>query len=151
MWLKCQPKVQSPNHSFFSVFGTFIWLGGLLGQGLVLELGPGLNNTPCRDQSLKVWTASLALRITLVNWGHYQKSCNDGHHGGDRTFHSGGQADLGYMINIIVGKLTYPAKTCQNWRATRWTATYCKENVCWQDQSVLFLAAKTQLFKSLLS
>ena len=33
-----------PNPSFFLFFGTFIQLGGLLGQGLGLGLGPGLDN-----------------------------------------------------------------------------------------------------------
>ena len=32
-----------PN-PFFSFLGTFIQLGGLLGQGLGLGLGPGLDN-----------------------------------------------------------------------------------------------------------
>ena len=44
--------------------------------------------------------------LTLVNWGHYQKSCNDGHRGVDRTFHSGAQADLGYGIDSIFGNTT---------------------------------------------
>ena len=34
----------SPNPSFFLFLGTFIRLGGLLGQGLGLRLGPGLDN-----------------------------------------------------------------------------------------------------------
>ena len=33
-----------PNPSFFLFLGTFIQLGGLLGQGLGLGLGPGLDN-----------------------------------------------------------------------------------------------------------
>ena len=33
-----------PNPSFFLFWGTFIQLGGLLGQGLGLGLGPGLDN-----------------------------------------------------------------------------------------------------------
>ena len=33
-----------PNPSFFPFWGTFIQLGGLLGQGLELGLGPGLDN-----------------------------------------------------------------------------------------------------------
>ena len=33
-----------PNHSCFFFGGTFIQLGGLLGQGLGLGLGPGLDN-----------------------------------------------------------------------------------------------------------
>ena len=32
-----------PNSSFFLFGGTFIGLGSLLGQGLVLRLGPGLD------------------------------------------------------------------------------------------------------------
>ena len=37
-------SVQGPNPSFFFYWGTFIRLGGLLGQGLGLGLGPGLDN-----------------------------------------------------------------------------------------------------------
>ena len=33
-----------PNPSFFLFWGTFIQLGGLLGQGPGLGLGPGLDN-----------------------------------------------------------------------------------------------------------
>ena len=33
-----------PNPSFFLFWGTFIQLGGLLGQGSGLGLGPGLDN-----------------------------------------------------------------------------------------------------------
>ena len=33
-----------PNPSFFFFWGTFIQLGGLLGQGPGLGLGPGLDN-----------------------------------------------------------------------------------------------------------
>ena len=33
-----------PNPSFFPFLGTFIQLGGLLGQGPGLGLGPGLDN-----------------------------------------------------------------------------------------------------------
>ena len=33
-----------PNPSFFLFWGTFIQLGGLLGQGLGPGLGPGLDN-----------------------------------------------------------------------------------------------------------
>ena len=33
-----------PNSSFFLFWGTFIQLGGLLGQGPGLGLGPGLDN-----------------------------------------------------------------------------------------------------------
>ena len=33
-----------PNPSYFLFWGTFIQLGGLLGQGLGLGLGPGLDN-----------------------------------------------------------------------------------------------------------
>ena len=33
-----------PNPSFFLFWGTFILLGGLLGQGLGLALGPGFDN-----------------------------------------------------------------------------------------------------------
>ena len=33
-----------PNPSFFLYWGTFIQLGGLLGQGPGLGLGPGLDN-----------------------------------------------------------------------------------------------------------
>ena len=36
-------SAQGPNPSFYLFWGTFIRLGGLLGQGL--ELGPGLDNT----------------------------------------------------------------------------------------------------------
>ena len=35
-------SAQGPNPYFFNFWGTFIQLGGLLGQGL--ELGPGLVN-----------------------------------------------------------------------------------------------------------
>ena len=35
-----------PNPSFFLFWGTFIQLGGLLGQGPGLGLGPGLDNYP---------------------------------------------------------------------------------------------------------
>ena len=38
-------SAQGPNPSFFIFFGTFIQLGGLLGQGLGLGLGPGLDNS----------------------------------------------------------------------------------------------------------
>ena len=38
-------SAQGPNPSFFFFWGTFIRLGGLLGQGLGLGLGPGLDNT----------------------------------------------------------------------------------------------------------
>ena len=37
-------SAQGPNPSFFFFWGTFIRLGGLLGQGLGLGLGPGLDN-----------------------------------------------------------------------------------------------------------
>ena len=37
-------SAQGPNPSFFLVWGTFIQLGGLLGQGLGLGLRPGLDN-----------------------------------------------------------------------------------------------------------
>ena len=37
-------SAQGPNPSFFFFGGTFIRLGGLLGQGLGLGLGPGLDN-----------------------------------------------------------------------------------------------------------
>ena len=37
-------SVQGPNPSFFFYWATFIRLGGLLGQGLGLGLGPGLDN-----------------------------------------------------------------------------------------------------------
>ena len=37
-------SAQGPNPSFFSFWGIFIQLGGLLGQGLGLEFGPGLDN-----------------------------------------------------------------------------------------------------------
>ena len=36
-------SAQGPN-PFFFFWGTFIQLWGLLGQGLGLELGPGLDN-----------------------------------------------------------------------------------------------------------
>ena len=39
-----------PNPSFFLFWGTFIQLGGLLGQGPGLGLGPGLDN--CTTSSL---------------------------------------------------------------------------------------------------
>ena len=39
-------SAQRPNPSFFFFWGTFIRLGGLLGQGLGLGLGPGLDNKP---------------------------------------------------------------------------------------------------------
>ncbi len=35
-------SAQGPNPSFFLFWGTFIRLWGLLGQGLGLGLGPGL-------------------------------------------------------------------------------------------------------------
>ena len=34
-----------PNPSFYLFWGTFIQLGGLLGQGPGLGLGPGLDNS----------------------------------------------------------------------------------------------------------
>ena len=37
-----------PNPSFFLFWGTFIQLGGLLGQGPGLGLGPGLDNFFCK-------------------------------------------------------------------------------------------------------
>ena len=37
-------SAQGPNPSFFFFGGTFIQLWGLLGQGLGLRLGPGLDN-----------------------------------------------------------------------------------------------------------
>ena len=37
-------SAQCPNPSFFLFCGTFIQLGGLLGQGLGHGLGPGLDN-----------------------------------------------------------------------------------------------------------
>ena len=37
-------SAQGPNPSFFFFLGTFIQLGGLLGQGPGLGLGPGLDN-----------------------------------------------------------------------------------------------------------
>ena len=37
-------SAQGPNPSFFFFWGTFIQLGGLLGQGLGLGLGPGIDN-----------------------------------------------------------------------------------------------------------
>ena len=37
-------SAQGPNPSFFFFWGTFIQLGGLLGQGLGPGLGPGLDN-----------------------------------------------------------------------------------------------------------
>ena len=37
-------SAQGPNPSLFFFGGTFIQLGGLLGQGLGLGLGPGLDN-----------------------------------------------------------------------------------------------------------
>ena len=43
-----------PNPSFFLFRGTFIQLGGLLGQGHGLGLGPGLDNSEessfCHDK-----------------------------------------------------------------------------------------------------
>ena len=41
-----------PNPSFFLFWGTFIQLGGLLGQGpgLGLGLGPGLDNSLLRNE-----------------------------------------------------------------------------------------------------
>ena len=39
-------SAQGPNTAFFFFRGTFIRLGGLLGQGLGLRLGPGLDNFP---------------------------------------------------------------------------------------------------------
>ena len=38
-------SAQGPNPSFFFFWGTFIRLEGLLGQGLGLGLGPGLDNS----------------------------------------------------------------------------------------------------------
>ena len=37
-------SAKGPNPSFFFNWGTFIQLGGLLGQGLGLRLRPGLDN-----------------------------------------------------------------------------------------------------------
>ena len=37
-------SAQGPNPSFFFFWGTFIQLWGLLGHGLGLGLGPGLDN-----------------------------------------------------------------------------------------------------------
>ena len=37
-------SAQGPNPSFFLLWGTFTQHGGLLGQGLGLGLGPGLDN-----------------------------------------------------------------------------------------------------------
>ena len=37
-------SAHGPNPSFFLFWGTFIQLGGLLGQGPGLRLGPGLDN-----------------------------------------------------------------------------------------------------------
>ena len=37
-------SAQGPNPSFFFFCGTFIQLGALLGQGLELAHGPGLDN-----------------------------------------------------------------------------------------------------------
>ena len=42
-------SAQGPNPSFFFSWGTFIRLGGLLGQGLGLRLGPGLDNCNCKS------------------------------------------------------------------------------------------------------
>ena len=38
-----------PNPSFFLYWGTFIPLGGLLGQGPEIGLGPGLDNSEFED------------------------------------------------------------------------------------------------------
>ena len=40
-----------PNPSFFLFWGTFFQLGGLLGQGPGLGLGPGLDNKLFADES----------------------------------------------------------------------------------------------------
>ena len=45
-----------PNPSFFLFCGTLIQLWGLLGQGLGLGLGPGLDN--------KIWTLSIGSKST---------------------------------------------------------------------------------------
>ena len=45
-------SAQGPNPSFFLFWGTFIRLGGLLGQGLGLGLGPGLDNFVCFNSVL---------------------------------------------------------------------------------------------------
>ena len=42
-------SAQGPNPSFFWEGGTFILLGGLLGQGLGLGPGPGLDNRSIID------------------------------------------------------------------------------------------------------
>ena len=36
-------SVLGPNPSFFLLLGTFIHFGGLLGQGLGVEFGPGID------------------------------------------------------------------------------------------------------------
>ena len=52
-------SAQGPNLSFFFFRGTFIQLGGLLGQGLGLRLGPGLDNNNVYFQK---------------SWGHYKNT-----------------------------------------------------------------------------
>ena len=43
-------SAQGPYPSFFFFWGTFICLGGLLGQGLGLGLGPGLDRNNKIDE-----------------------------------------------------------------------------------------------------
>ena len=60
-----------PNPSFFLFWGTFIQLGGLLGQGPGLGLGPGLDNN-------SLWTIFgfyPSLRVGVVG-GQWLSYCN---------------------------------------------------------------------------
>ena len=50
-----------PNPSFFLFWGTFIQLGGLLGQGPGLGLGPGLDNFKTDEFAISLLTYLLAL------------------------------------------------------------------------------------------
>ena len=77
-----------PNPSFFLFWGTFIQLGGLLGQGPGLGLGPGLdnktlnqdnNNPPCflryRGSPGEVITSFLSSLIEPVSVENERSYC----------------------------------------------------------------------------
>ena len=77
MWFSCQPKVQILFFFFFG--GTFIRLGGLLGQGLGLGLGPGLDNLhlhfpPSNILHFCIYMYQLCF-IYLCNLSQLSKSC----------------------------------------------------------------------------
>ena len=62
-----------PNPSFFLFWGTFIQLGGLLGQGPGLGLGPGLDNfwSP-------IWLKSLVVKLGPNSTHHtkFESNCS---------------------------------------------------------------------------